>query len=179
MKDNNQNKKLFNYLTTVAIVLAGCGFAGHTFGIGNPAAVYCEKLGYQSVVQEVEGGQRGFCQFPDGSEADEWKFFVGEERQEYGYCQAQGYETKTIISEECKYASKCAVCVLENGKEIKVTELMNFNLESTITPWDPENKTDDKTNYLFYFLGATVLIIFLIVAFVVYKKIKNRDDYYE
>ncbi len=179
----NENRKKSNIIIVFVVILIACGFTTQVFGIANPAAVYCEKLGYQSIIQEDEDGQRGFCQFPDGSAVDEWKFFVGEEGEEYSYCQKQGLEIKTITSEQCQYASKCAVCILKNGTEVKATELMGLNLKSTLLPWDPAEPTDDmtttpehKTNYLFYFIG---LIIFLVIAFVIYKKMKNRDNFYE
>jgi len=180
---NNKNRKKSNLIIVSVVMLTACGFIAQVFGIANPAAVYCEKLGYQLIIQEEEDGQRGFCQFPDGSAVDEWKFFIGEEGEEYSYCQKQGLEMKTITGEQCQYASKCAVCILKNGTEAKVVELMGLNLESTISPWDPVEPTSNattapehKTNYLFYFIG---LIVLLVIAFVVYKKIKNRDNFYE
>ena len=190
MKNNNknyQNKKQLNIITVAVVILAGCGFVNYAFGIGNPAAVYCADLGYQNIIKETGDGQQGFCQFPNGLAVDEWKFFVGEEGKKYSYCQKQGLKTKTIISEQCQYASKCAVCVLRNGTEVKVTELMDLDLKSTLLPWNPTEPTNSETgepvtsetNYLFYFIGIVILIIFLVVIFIVYKKIKNRNSYYE
>lgn len=178
--------KKYNTIIVSFIILISCGFAIQVFGIANPAAVYCEELGYKYIMKETEDGQRGFCQFPNGVVVDGWKFFIGEEGKKYSYCQKQGLETKTIISELCQYASRCAVCVLKNGTEVKVTELMELNLKSTLSPWDPIKSTNgetekpvtSETNYLFYFIGAIILVIFLVVAFVVYKKIKHRSDYY-
>jgi len=189
MKNNNknyQNKKQLNIIVIAVVILAGCGFVNYAFGLANPAAVYCEELGYQYIIQETVDGQRGFCQFPNGSAVDGWKFFTGEEGKEYSYCQQQGLETKTIVSEQCQYNSKCAVCVLENGTEAMVIELMELSPESTLLPWNPaetingeaEESTISKTKYLFYFFGIMVLIISLVVVFIIYKKIKNRNDYY-
>lgn len=185
MKNNNQK---CNIIVIFAIILFGCGFAFHTFSIGNPAAVYCEKLGYQHIVKETEEGQFGFCKFPDGSEASEWKFFIGEEAKEYSYCQKKEYEIKTITSNQCQYASKCAVCVLKDGTEVEVTKLVELDLKSTIVPWDPDSSVkpvnsetkkptepiEPKANYFLYII---IFFIFLAIAFVVYKKIKDRDDY--
>lgn len=182
-KKSYQNKKQFDVAIIVIVILASCGFINFAFGLANPAAVYCDELGYQYIVQEEEGGQRGFCQFPDGSVVDEWKFFIGEEGKEFSYCQKQGFEIKTITSEQCQYASKCAVCILKNGAEVEVTELMGLNLKATLLPWDPIEPTsgatiepEHKTNYFLYMVA---LIIFLTIVFVVYKKMKNRNDYYE
>jgi len=178
--------KKYNTIITSFIILIGCGFAVQVFGIANPAAVYCEELGYKYIIKETKDGQIGFCQFPDGVAIDGWKFFAGEEGKEYSYCQRQGYETKTVSGKKCQYASRCAVCVLKNGAEVSVVKLMDLDLESTILPWDPAKPTngittapEPKTNYLFYFLFAVLLIVFLIVVFIAYKKIKNRGNYYE
>jgi putative hemolysin len=184
MKNNNkncQNKRRFNVAIVAIVVLAGCGFINFAFGLANPSAVYCDELGYQYIIKETENGQRGFCQFPNGSIVDGWQFFIGEKGQDYSYCKKQGYEIKTITSEQCQYASKCAVCILEDGTETDVAKLMKLNLNSTLLPWDPIEPTtapEHKTNYLFYFLCVVILIIFLTIAFVTYKKMKNRNDYY-
>jgi putative hemolysin len=45
----------------------------------NPASAYCEQQGYRLEIRTVsDGGQTGFCIFPDGSECDEWAYFRGE-----------------------------------------------------------------------------------------------------
>ena len=42
----------------------------------NPASVYCEEQGNVLEIQTAEdGSQTGVCQFPDGSECEEWAFF--------------------------------------------------------------------------------------------------------
>jgi putative hemolysin len=47
--------------------------------IANPAAVYCEKQGYQLETRtDSAGNQYGVCIFTDGSECDEWAYFRGE-----------------------------------------------------------------------------------------------------
>ncbi len=180
-KKNYQNRQWLGVVIAVIIILSSCSFINCVSGMSNPAAVYCNELGYKYVVKETGDGQRGFCQFPDGSAVDGWKFFTGEEGQEYGYCEKQGYETKTVSGEQCQYSSKCAVCVLKDGTETNVTELMELNLNSTVLPWDPGNQTNGETgtNYLLYFFGVVILVVFLAIAFVFYKKRKDRDDYYE
>jgi putative hemolysin len=45
----------------------------------NPASVYCiEKEGALEIREDVDGNQKGFCVFDDGSECEEWKFFNNE-----------------------------------------------------------------------------------------------------
>ena len=187
MTSSNKNyKKRFNIIVATVVILISCGFIDYALGIANPAAVYCEKLGYEYIIKETVDGQQGFCQFPNGTIVDGWEFFTGEKGQEYNYCQKNGYEMKIIVSEECQYASKCVVCVLEDGTEVKATELVGIDSKSTLSPWDPvepiNNATttpEHKTNYAFYFLGVAILIILSIVFFIVYRKIKKGNSYYE
>ena len=45
----------------------------------NPASAYCEEQGYQLEIRTADdGGQTGFCLFPDGSECEEWAYYRGE-----------------------------------------------------------------------------------------------------
>ena len=45
----------------------------------NPASSYCEEQGYRLEIRTTaDGGQSGYCIFPDGSECDEWAYFRGE-----------------------------------------------------------------------------------------------------
>ncbi|MEA1937314.1 MAG: DUF333 domain-containing protein [Patescibacteria group bacterium] len=181
-KKNYQNRQWFGAVIAV-IILFSCGFVDCVSGMSNPASVYCDELGYKYVVKETADGQRGFCQLPDGSTVDGWKFFTGEEGREYSYCKKHGYEIKTVSGEQCRYSSKCAVCVLKDGTETNALDLMKPDLKPATLPWNPQDltmgPTDDETNPLFYFVFIIALIVFLVVAFAIYKKIKNRNDYYE
>ncbi|MBE2232019.1 MAG: DUF333 domain-containing protein [Anaerolinea sp.] len=48
-------------------------------GMANPASVHCQEQGGQLEIRTgADGGQVGFCLFPDGSECEEWAFFRGE-----------------------------------------------------------------------------------------------------
>jgi len=47
-------------------------------GLANPASVFCEENGGRVEIRTVNGGEAGFCVFPDGSECEEWTFFHGE-----------------------------------------------------------------------------------------------------
>lgn len=44
----------------------------------NPASAFCEAHGYTIQMRENAAGTAGYCQFPDGSECDEWAYFRGE-----------------------------------------------------------------------------------------------------
>lgn len=59
-------------------------------GLANPAAVYCEGLGYRMEVREAAEGTDAACIFPDGTECGQWDFLAGRCGQEHSYCQQQG-----------------------------------------------------------------------------------------
>jgi putative hemolysin len=59
-------------------------------GMANPAAVYCEGLGYTMENVQRNGGSDADCIFPDGSRCGQWDFFSGRCGQEFTYCEMQG-----------------------------------------------------------------------------------------
>jgi len=46
--------------------------------MANPASVYCKEKGGQLEIRDGDGGQSGYCIFPDGSECEEWAYFRNE-----------------------------------------------------------------------------------------------------
>ncbi len=55
------------------------GGATPQVGLPNPASVYCEQNGGKLDLRtDATGGVSGVCQFPDGSECEEWAYFRGE-----------------------------------------------------------------------------------------------------
>ena len=109
------------------LFLIAC-FPANTHAMRNPAAVYCKALGYEYVVEEEDEGQRGLCVLPGGQEVDGWEFLEGKAAPEFGYCQEQGFEMKTVTNPRCASPSdqECAVCILDDGTEVEVTELMGL-----------------------------------------------------
>jgi putative hemolysin len=87
------NRELLLLIVVILTLLAACGPqaaptpAPDAFdspvGLPNPASVYCEEQGYELVIRNEEGGQVGYCVFPDGSECEEWAFYRGECGQEW------------------------------------------------------------------------------------------------
>ncbi len=128
-----KNKKNIAVVTVIAVtIFATFAFFESVSGMLNPAAVYCESLGYEYTIESTPEGDYGICHLPDGSEVEEWKFISGKEGQEYSYCEQKGYEIKTVSDERCGYSMECAVCVLENGEEVEVTELMELNFKGSV-----------------------------------------------
>ena len=76
--------------------------------IANPAAVYCEELGYEY------NFQKGTCKPSDVIECDGWDFFSGKCSPKYTYCEKNGGKIE-ITYQGCKFSSECANCILPDG----------------------------------------------------------------
>lgn len=86
--------------------------------VPNPAAVYCEELGYQHEIRtSPSGGQYGACVFPDGSECRAWDFLRGKCGQQFTYCEKQGYRIENRVKDMGSWTMEYAVCVFPNGSE--------------------------------------------------------------
>ena len=65
--------------------------------MANPAAVYCEGLGYAMETVTREGGQDADCLFADGSRCGQWDFLAGRCGQEFSYCNSQGFSLEPSV----------------------------------------------------------------------------------
>jgi putative hemolysin len=63
---------------------------GPVVDLANPAALYCEGLGYKLEPRENAAGMDAACIFPDGNECGQWDFLSGSCGQQYSYCHQQG-----------------------------------------------------------------------------------------
>jgi putative hemolysin len=105
------------------------------YALLDPAFIYCKELGYKNIVNVTEGGETDYCQFPNGLSVDAWEFLEGKVAQEFSYCKIMGYEIKTVKNSiicQRLLSEECAVCILPNGTEVEVTELMNLSLREGI-----------------------------------------------
>ncbi|MDH3426267.1 MAG: DUF333 domain-containing protein [Acidimicrobiia bacterium] len=68
-------------LCVAALALASCGDGneddnGPNSGLANPASVFCEEQGGTvEIVTDTDGNQGGICQFPDGTQIEEWEHY--------------------------------------------------------------------------------------------------------
>jgi len=87
--------------------------------VANPAAVYCEKLGYKDEIRTdpKTKGQYGVCIFPDGSECEEWAFYRGKCGQKFTFCEQQGFRIENRIDNMGTWSAEYAVCVFDDGSE--------------------------------------------------------------
>ena len=103
---------------------------GSVSAVKNPSAVYCEEMGYEFTIHTTREGDVGICTMPNGRSFMAWEFLKGKIGKEYSYCGKQGYELKTINdSEKCPpiFSEECAVCVLSDGREVEMTQLMDLD----------------------------------------------------
>ena len=105
----------------------------------NPAAAYCELLGYKyQVDQDSNGNQKGVCILPDSSKVDAWDFYRGKVKKEYSYCERNGYSMETKIVQKNGFTVECPYCVGDsnikgkNFEEIPMLELMDMNGDTLI-----------------------------------------------
>lgn len=128
MKMRKFKPALFLLAFSLAVFLAGCSVQtqpgakdGYTT-LGNPAAVYCQSMGYTyQTVSEGEAGETGFCVMPDATKCAAWDFLSGQCGTEFSYCAQNGYET-LALEEGGTYTPQHAVCVDSTGKTLGTVE---------------------------------------------------------
>jgi putative hemolysin len=164
------SRVIISVLFLVAVIPLILSSASQTaLGIANPAAVYCENLGYEYTTEETPEGERGLCQLPNGEAVDAWQFLKGKVAQEYSYCGQKGYQIKTV--KDFRICTKfgieeCAVCILEDGKEVEVTELMGLELSNP--------KCIRFPIYLIIIIAAVVVVLIItIVVFIRKRKARS------
>ena len=95
--------------------------------LSNPAAVYCQDMGYEYETFKEAGGDRGVCHLPEGITCGAWEYLEGSCGQEYSFCAQQGYQIKTINDGQNPYSISYGVCVNDQGEEIgSVNEMSNL-----------------------------------------------------
>ena len=94
-------------------------------GMPNPAAVYCQQMGYNYRVEKTKNGERGICE-ANSEDFEEWDFYKGKVGKEYSYCARKGYDTISKIDNKGKYTVEYAVCA-KDKEEKKMIEFMKEN----------------------------------------------------
>lgn len=180
-------KKWLKTIIVTLTIFIGFSFTQSALGIANPAATYCQDLGYEWTIEKTEGGEIGICKFPDGTAVEEWEFLKGKSGEEWSYCKQKGYVLKTLSdSEKCSsiYSEDCAICVLEEGVEIEASKLLGFEtkLESCGNKIcdqgeNLQNCPQDclgKKKPLLLYIG--ILLIVILVSILIYRGIKRRRE---
>ncbi|HAF30325.1 MAG TPA: hypothetical protein DCG75_14885, partial [Bacteroidales bacterium] len=102
----------------------------------NPAAKYCEMLGYRYEISTAKsGGDIGMVHLPDGRIVNAWDFYKGKVAPEYSYAAHLGFEIETEVVKQNGYTTERAICVRSiKGVEerIPLLELMKLNGDELI-----------------------------------------------
>ena len=109
----------------LGIPLLACFLTIPALALVNPAAAYCQALGYNYTIESTELGDVGLCQLPNGQTVDAWDFLRGKVALEWSYCAREGYEARHV--EDSEICRDCTVCVLPDGTEVEVTKLMGLS----------------------------------------------------
>jgi putative hemolysin len=111
-------------------------------GLPNPASVYCVDLGYELTIVDEPEGQVGMCNFPDGTQCEEWSFFEGECGQSWA---PEGE------MHNCPQAGKWAIAVWDGAGGTDVSQALSHCGEGAVEAayyLDPETQTWSR-----WFLG--------------------------
>ncbi|UCH51196.1 MAG: DUF333 domain-containing protein, partial [Chloroflexota bacterium] len=100
-------------------------------GVRNPAAMYCNEMGYEYKIIKTADGEKGICVLPDGKECDAWAFYRGECGEEFSYC-AKNDLLVAPKAEKDGFATKCTTCVLPDESRKTVSELLNLGEKCTV-----------------------------------------------
>lgn len=125
-----------NCLLIVLAVLVGL-ITDQARALNNPAAVYCTALGNEYSVERGAAGEAGYCVLSNGERVDAWQFLLGEVAQSSNYCAIQGHSQR-IVKADAKMGNcvkfrtgTCLVCILADGRQVEVTELMRLDFAET------------------------------------------------
>jgi len=114
-----------------ATLSCGDGGPGDRLGMANPAATYCEELGYEYRVVQTGSGEQGVCVFPDGKECEEWKFLAGKCGKDRSYCATQGLGIETKTNGKSSLSREYATCTLAGEEVGSVDDLMGLSEKAT------------------------------------------------
>jgi putative hemolysin len=105
------NKSMIIVLAMALLALPGSAEEQNNMlvGVPNPAASYCEGLGYEYDNES--------CIFPDGTECPAWDFYRGKCGQGFTYCEQQGHRIENRIENVSTWTAEYAVCVFDDGSE--------------------------------------------------------------
>jgi putative hemolysin len=121
------------YFKSATIIMLGLALFAALFpssALKNPAAVYCQSLGYNYRIEMADNGEVGYCLLPNGQSVDAWEFLLGEAGQEFGYCARMGLRQEVVEGYRTCFlfaTPSCAACILGNGSKVEVTRLMNLS----------------------------------------------------
>jgi len=116
-------------LVATIILISLTTFAQKSFK--NPAAAYCQFLGYNySVKADKQGNDVGICTLPNGQQVNAWDFYKGKVAQEFSYAAKKGYSIQSVVEKADGFTVEKAVCTKSNKgiqESLTLEELMAKN----------------------------------------------------
>jgi len=104
--------------------------ANQALALPNPAAVYCEILGFEYKKVQTPAGEKGVVVVEPGVQFDAWDFFKGKVGNDYSFGALYGYDTQCIRTNIGTCILEYAVCVpkgqifLKSAGRIPLKEFM-------------------------------------------------------
>lgn len=77
----------------------------------NPAAAYCEALGYENSGEQ--------CLFEDGTSCEQWSFYLGQCGQPHSFCNLHGGTVSSVTEDQGGWTAEYALCTLADGRQCK------------------------------------------------------------
>ncbi len=112
--------------------------AVNAYSLGDPVAIYCNRMGYEYVLDtNDEGDTKAFCILPDGTKVEALEFFKGKVKPEYSYCGTHGYGVESVETEIGDAKIESAYCI--KGKKLR-------SADGTITNGVPMVELMSKNN---------------------------------
>ncbi len=106
-------------MKTIGVLLLVAFLARQALALPNPAAVYCELLGYEYTTMPTPAGVKGMVEVEPGVRFDAWDFFKGKVGNEYGFGALYGYDTECVRTNLGTCTLEYAVCVPRAQKNLK------------------------------------------------------------
>jgi len=110
-------------------IIALLAIASPAAALLDPAASYCQALGYEMEVVLTAKGENVLCTLPDDRVVDGWQFYSGKVALDASYCARQGLEARHVENPEICH--NCTVCVLPDETLMRVIDLMGLDLRET------------------------------------------------
>ena len=97
------DNKFITFILTLLLAISVFAQKGYV----NPAAKYCDMLGYRYEISSAKGaGEVGMVHLPDGRIENAWDFFKGKVAQEYSFAAKYGYDIETEVVKENGYITE-------------------------------------------------------------------------
>jgi len=109
------------YSAILSVLILSFFISSNVEGMKNPAAVYCEEMGYSFKVEKNQNGETGVCIINEHTRFNAWEFFEGKVGKEYSFCFKNGYDIETARIKN-PYSNYCAICVPKKDKEGKTPQ---------------------------------------------------------